>query len=165
MTTHAAHDMLAVVESFLLFHFTFMGIIENATDDMDMSDAESSDRSRGMRKKFIPLVFLILFVIAGTAAAYFYNRYRDLKENPQRLAEEEVQKVVAEVAKLIVLPEGEAPTVAKVTDVERLKSQPFFANAKNGDRVLIYTNARKAILYRPEEHKLIEVAPLNLGTP
>ncbi len=67
------------------------------------------------------------------------------------------------VGRLIVLPVGEQPTIATVSDPARLKSQPFFADAKAGDKVLIYAVAKKAILYSPEEDKIIEVAPLDLS--
>ena len=88
-----------------------------------------------------------------------------VKENPQQLAQEEATAVVERVGKLIVLPEGEQPTVATVTDPERLRDQPFFAKAKRGDKVLIYTNAKKAILYDPVGNKIVEAAPLNIGNP
>jgi len=64
------------------------------------------------------------------------------------------------VGRIIVLPNDEEPTVATVTDPEKLRDQVFFANAKAGDKVLIYTKARKAYLYDPIAGKLVEVAPI-----
>ncbi len=69
------------------------------------------------------------------------------------------------MGRLITLPEGEEPTVATITDIEKLKDQTFFQKAKNGDKVIIYTNAKKAILYDPIARKIIDVAPVNIGTP
>ena len=108
-------------------------------------------------------VLAILAVVAIGAAVYFYSQLSQLRADPQKIAQEEVKSLVVKVGKLIVLPEGEEPTVATVTDPELLKDQPFFANAKTGDKVLIYTNARKAVLYNPEENKIIEVAPVSIG--
>lgn len=70
-----------------------------------------------------------------------------------------------EVGKLIDLPTGEEPTLATVTGIEKLRSQPFFQRAKNGDKVLIYAQARKAYLYDPVAKKILDVAPINPGTP
>ena len=113
--------------------------------------------------KVIMWAGIVILVIALAAAAYFYIQLGELKRNPQKVAEVEAQEVIAKVSRLLVLPEGETPTVATVTDPERLKDQPFFQRAKVGFKVLIYTNARKAILYDPEQDKIVEVAPLNIG--
>lgn len=105
-------------------------------------------------------------VLASLAAAfYFHRQLNQLKADPQKAAQEESRDLITRVGKLIVLPEGEEPTVATVTDTELLKDQPFFVNARQGDKVLIYTNARKAILYSPENDKIVEVAPVNIGAP
>lgn len=111
------------------------------------------------------LVIVLIVLILGSSATayYFYQKYADIKQDPQKVNQEEVQALVLRVSELIVLPEGEIPTVATVSDPEKLQNQPFFANAKKGDKVLIYTNARKAILYDPESHKIVEVAPINIG--
>ena len=114
-------------------------------------------------KKIFVGIFLLLLFSAMGATFYFYKQWSDLKQNPQKIFEQEVKDIVDMVGKILVLPEGEQPTVATVTDLERLKDQPFFAQAKIGDKVLIYTNARKAILYRQKENKIVEVAPLNIG--
>lgn len=115
-------------------------------------------KSGGVNKFFVALVL----VFAG-ATAYFYTQYSNLKQNPAAEAQEEVAKLVAQISKLMVLPDGEQPTVATVTDIDKLKDQPFFANAKNGNKVLIYTGAKKAILFDPITQKIIEVAPINIG--
>lgn len=110
------------------------------------------------------LVILIVFVaVAGGFAYYFYRQYSAIKSDPRVLAQKESALLIEKVGRLIVLPEGEEPTVATVSDPEKLKSQPFFANAKQGYKVLIYTNSKKAILYDPVLDKIVEVAPLNIG--
>lgn len=76
--------------------------------------------------------------------------------------QETIDDVIAEVSRLIVLPEGEEPTIATVTDPEKLRDQVFFANAKEGHKVLIYTKAQKAYLYDPVAKRLVEVAPLTV---
>lgn len=105
----------------------------------------------------------IIAVIAVVLAVYFYLQVRDLKKNPNVVAEQEVASLVAKVGKLAVLPVGETPTVATVSDPEALKDQAFFANAVKGDKVLIYAQAKKAILYSVSMNKIIDVAPLNIG--
>lgn len=75
------------------------------------------------------------------------------------------KELVEKVGKLVALPSGEEPTVATVTEREKLAGQPFFASAENGDKVLIYTKARKAILYDPDTNRVLEIAPLNIDEP
>ena len=75
----------------------------------------------------------------------------------------ETQLLVEEVGKLIILPQNEQPTIATVSDLGKLKDQPFFVKAQIGDKVLIYTTAKRAILFRPSSNQIIEIAPLTIG--
>lgn len=102
----------------------------------------------------------IIILILGIVAFYFYNQYQNIKKNPNQVAQAETDQLVAQVGKLIDLPKDETPTVATVLDKEKLKDQPFFANAQNGDKILIYTKAKKAIVFRPSQNKLINVGPI-----
>lgn len=115
-------------------------------------------------KVVIPAVALIV-VLLLTGGFLLYQNQKTGSKNPQQAGQDEVKKVVEEVGKLIDLPAGEVPTLATVVDVSKLKDQPFFQKAKNGDKVLIYTNAQKAILYDPVAKKIKEVGPLNTGSP
>lgn len=84
----------------------------------------------------------------------------DSKQNSTRIQEEN-KALVEKVGTLIALPNNETPTIATVNDLDKLSSQPFFDNAELGDKVLIYAKAKKAVLYRPSQNKIIELAPLS----
>ena len=109
--------------------------------------------------------FILLVIVGGSLAtsAYFYKQYEKIKKNPNLVAQEEVKSLVAQVGQLMVLPTDEVPSIATVVDKDKLKDQAFFKNTAKDDKILIYTKAKKAILYRPSTHKIIEFAPLAIG--
>lgn len=111
-----------------------------------------------VRNSIIALVVLLTLALVGMA--YFYQK---ANTNPQEVAQKELQSTITAVEKLMVLPTDETPTMASVTDPEKLRSQSFFTNAQKGDQVLVYSISRKAILYRPSLNKIIEIAPVNMG--
>ena len=107
-----------------------------------------------------------LLVVMIIPSYYFYHKYKEtqkLLQNPTQAAKEEAKALKGKISRLIELPKDEEPTVATVTDKNRLKDQPFFKNAENGDRVFIFTEAKKAILYRPSSNKIIEVSFITIG--
>jgi flagellar basal body-associated protein FliL len=111
---------------------------------------------------FLAIMLLVIIILIGVAVN-FYFKAKNLQVESQMATAGETQKIVEEVSKLIILPGDEVPTVATVQDPTKLRGQPFFANAKEGNKVLIYTKARKAILYDPVKKIIVEVAPLNSG--
>jgi hypothetical protein len=115
-------------------------------------------------KKWVVIAVVVLIVLGFGLAYYFYEKYQAVKANPtgeaQAAAQAEVAGLVTEVGKLMVLPADETPTVATVADASKVQDQKFFANAANGDKLLAYTKAMEAILYRPSANKIISVAPI-----
>lgn len=128
---------------------------------------ENIDHPAGFKKRKLLLGFLIIFCLLAVMAAFYFYRQAVIfknKADDSTAKEKQMAEVIKRVSNLMVLPGGEEPTVATVTDLEKLKDQPFFTNAKVGDKLLIYTKAKKAILYDWEANKIIDVAPLNIGT-
>lgn len=116
----------------------------------------------------VAVVLLALGLVAAGYAAYRYvqdqNETIDRLSDPAQAAKDEATRVKELVAQLADVPADEIPTVATVSDASKLGGQAFFAKAQNGDKVLIFTKAKKAYLYRPSTNKLIEVAPINIGS-
>ena len=105
-----------------------------------------------MKKIIITSLLAILVVGSLGTAFYFYKKFQEIKT-------ESVEDLVAQLSQFMYLPD-ETPTLATVTDPEKLKEQPFFAKAKSGSKVLIFTQAQKAILYDPEIRKIIDITSL-----
>jgi hypothetical protein len=126
---------------------------------------EGEPEKKGMPgiKKIATTLGIVVMLAGVGAAGYFYRQLDQIKKNPNKVSQDETRALIDKVGKLIVLPSNEDPTIATVTDLSKLKEQVFFANAKEGDKVLIYTNAKKAILYNPTDNKIVEVAPVNIG--
>ncbi len=110
---------------------------------------------------------LVIFILALVILNIFiwtnyFKSGKTNKTNASTAANAEVDELIKKVNSLIVLPQGETPTIATVSDKSKLKDQAFLKNAENGDKILIYAKAKKAILYRPSLNKIIETAPISL---
>ncbi len=109
------------------------------------------------------IVILIITISAGVIYGFSYFA-KDAEPKSAASQEGEVESLLDEVNKIFLMPEGESPTVATVTDVEKLAGQPFFKNAQNGDKVIIFGASKQALLYRPSVKKIITMSPIDANS-
>ena len=112
---------------------------------------------------------LIIIILVSLAGWLFYN-YREVKKEVVRLStpegqqaflDQQTEDTIERIRKHMVLPEDEVPTVVTITDIDLLtEQQPFFNGAQNGDKVLVYAGARKAIIYSPERDIVVNVGTI-----
>ena len=120
-----------------------------------------SGRKRS-KNKILLIASLVLVVAFAAVAGFFFWKWQSLKANPTVEAEATSIRLVEKISKIYDLPKGEKPTLALIQDKNKLKDQSFFAKAQNGDYLLMYTNAKLALLYREKDNKLINVGPINI---
>jgi hypothetical protein len=91
---------------------------------------------------------------------------RELVDDPSGtvagIQQERTAAILEKVSQLYAIPEGQNPTIATVQDVDKLKDQPFFEAAQNGDYLIVFDESSLAILYRPTENRLVKVGPINI---
>lgn len=141
---------------------------EDRTEDKKERVVERKKEKKGGVNKKGWVKFLPTIVALGLALFFYFQWQSAEKNNPeivQQKAEQELVQMVEKVGRLVMLPEGEDPILMTIEDESGLdKSKEFFERAKNGDKILIYKEAKKAYLYRPSEDKLVSVAPVSIGS-
>ncbi len=115
------------------------------------------------RNTFNTVVIVVLLCVTILSLAVSVYLFFKMKE-PVAKAENPNKQLIEDVSKIILLPTSEDPVIATIDDLEKVKDQPFFKNAQNGDKVLAYVQLKKAYLYRPSIKQIIEVGPIVITT-
>ena len=118
-------------------------------------------------------VEILLVILLVASAAYVWRLRAQRHDLATRLVKQQNQLMVAAqsaptpqyVGELAGVLVDEVPSYSTVTDAAKAKqSSDFFKDAQNGDELMIYPKAGKALLYRPSVDKLVAVAPYTVGT-
>jgi len=99
-----------------------------------------------LSKKLIALVLAAVLVLAG---AWFFVLRTDGELTNQQVIDK-VQSLVGD------LP-SETPTIATIEDAELSARQDgFYEGSSKGDKVLVYPQSKRAIIYSPDDNKIIK---------
>ncbi|MBC7766935.1 hypothetical protein H7Y21_03005 [Arenimonas sp.] len=111
-----------------------------------------------MNKKIVTLLIILLVALLGFAIFKKFNPTPKTTEG--QLSEKEIKSLVTKVSKLINVP-GETPVIATIIKADQLiAEQKFYTGSKDGDYLMVFPIAQKAIIYRESENKLINVGPI-----
>mgnify|MGYP000445213617 CR=1 FL=1 len=134
-----------------------------------MKKEEKTIIKRKKLKERLPLILILLLMVTVVVLGYsYYNLQKTIKtitdpKVAEKYIKEQTQSVVERLSKHIILPMGESPTFATITDINALKKeQPFYEGCENGDQILIYKNARIGIVYRPSKDIIVKVGPVEV---
>jgi hypothetical protein len=100
---------------------------------------------------------VIVFVVVGVFGIKLLANVLSKKDDSAQ--------VIRELKQIFpyLLP-SEPPTVATVADISKLSGQEFFRNAQNGDKVLVFSVAKVAIIYRRGQRAIINFGPTTSQT-
>ncbi len=114
-------------------------------------------------KKIITLLIIIIIAVLGYA---IFKKFNPTILTPEgQLSDKEIKSLINKVSKLINVPE-ETPVIATIIKAEELiAEQKFYVGSKDGDYLIVFPTAQKALIYREKEDKLINVGPIIIDQP
>jgi len=114
--------------------------------------------------RWLVIIALVVFVIVAMAAIFFVGQFFATQSNSKTADDATRERIISKVENLYMLPEG-TPTIALVQNKDQLSGQTFYDKVENGDYLVIYDQAKLALVYREAINKLVNVAPIALGDP
>ncbi|KKS95725.1 MAG: hypothetical protein UV73_C0014G0002 [Candidatus Gottesmanbacteria bacterium GW2011_GWA2_43_14] len=128
-----------------------------------MNEQSPKQASSKLLLPILSAALLISLIFGIVSFKLYFNtqkKIRDLESqsspNSQLPDEREIKNIMEKAGRHLVLPTG-SPQLITVSNVEQLqRDSSFFTNAKNGHKLLIYTN--KVIIYDPDMDKIVDIA-------
>jgi uncharacterized protein HemX len=122
---------------------------------------EQAENKRQRRKRGPAIALLLLLLIAAVgASAFWFVKYREaVNSNPAK----ERQKIIQTIGQAVMLP-AEEPELSTVTNTAKLTNQTLKTRAKNGDKLLVYAKAKRLIIYRPSNGKVVDMLTIQQQT-
>ena len=79
--------------------------------------------------------------------------------------QQEINNVINQFGKVFELTDDDQPNVANVVDADKLRADEpeFYADAINGDQLIILPKRKLAFLFRPGEGIIVNVAAVNIN--
>jgi hypothetical protein len=110
----------------------------------------------------IPALFIVGLITLILCIYFFvqYQRTKVLLSNPSEMVKQEGDEMMRVITPVVHIAQNESPIIATVADKTKLAGQPFFENAENGDKVLMFRTSNTVVLYRPSIKKIISVSSI-----
>lgn len=130
------------------------------------SKGEAKLTIRFSKKKLVVSVLVIVVALAGFLAYREYSHTKDVANDPELAKQEEIKKTIKDVASHVQFNGVDKAVVSTVNDNElaNLQKQDFFKEAQAGDKILVYAESKRVILFRPSLNKIVNMTQLSVTT-
>lgn len=106
------------------------------------------------KTKIILITILVALLVVGGIGLWWY-----VQKRTEAGMSTQQKSVVEQVARIFVLPTDEKPAILTVVNKDEITSAFLQGKVEDGDKVLIYQQNQKVIIYRPSLDKIIDAGP------
>ncbi len=105
-----------------------------------------------VKLKKTSMLVLVIIVLLLSGGYYFY-KYTMVMRSDKKYQN---IKLVSAISKSLVLP-NEVPTIVSVLNHTKFNNETLRNSSKDGDKLIVFSQSKKLILYRPSSKKVVEV--------
>jgi hypothetical protein len=113
-----------------------------------------TSRKSWMNKKVLLIVLVLIVVGVGGVAGSILLRPHS-----------ELAKLKEAIGRHYLLPNDEQPALLTVVDKDKLSSSYLKQYAEDGDKILIYQEYQRVIIYRPSADRIVDIGPAVIESP
>ena len=117
-----------------------------------MSDENPHKPTKKGRNRAFTIILIVLCLTAIGTSVFFFIKYRQATHTEEAAN----KQLVEQIGQTLQLPD-ETPTVVTVTDRDKLTNKSLADHVQNDDKLLVFGNAKKLIVYRPTAKKVIDI--------
>lgn len=123
--------------------------------------ADSAKSRRHTFKASLTIAVCVLCAGLLVGSGFLYAAYRQaVSDNPTKQDEQLIQKI----RENIELPD-ETPSVVTVEDSSKLSNPALARKTRDGDELIIFKQAQRIIIYRPDTGKIIDMLAIQAVEP
>jgi hypothetical protein len=131
----------------------------------DLRQQPTATRQKSVAKLSFSWVIALMGIVVIIAAAAVYIITRNANTSAPNTTNTATSSadaaLLTKLSSVMLLPEGEDPVISTITDAQGLKQDaPFYQNTENGDKILIYIESGKIIIYRESENLVVNAGPI-----
>lgn len=117
---------------------------------------KSSMKRGGFSKYVIGAIILVALVYVG-------NKYWGSMSAKD--IEKQNQTLISEISKIMILPAEQNPLFYEITDPSALVAvQPFFTGSEKGDKLVVFPQSGKALIYSTTRHVIVNAGPIQFDS-
>ncbi len=126
--------------------------MENENESVETAPRMRRPKGRAsFLRTLVSLIVLALFIVAIV--------YSVRHISPERKQAMENTALIQSIGKLMIIP-NEQPIVATINQAAVLiQEQPFYTGSQNGDKLVIFPKAQKAVIYSPSRDVIVNSGP------
>lgn len=117
-----------------------------------------------MQKNKTVVIIIGIIALALVATFVVLRMYQAAPNQSESSSVGDAADTMTSIARLMLIP-NEKPVIATINEAQKLiASQAFYMGAIDGDKLVMFPNAKKAVIYSPTRNLIVNSGPFVIGS-